>query len=546
MTDSEAHPTLIRTEGSGSGSRLTRGWSLPPDLIAEAVRRLRIAALLYALGYSLAALLQPALIADVRATFFDQPVRWIAPMLSIGGALTVAAIAWHPRVSARVKVRTGLVFEVLGSFGIAAIQYQSIAGPIRYLDLGTWDFGLSWVAVWVLLFSAMVPTPPRITLALAGLSLAAVPVTYAAFMAAGMNASLGPAQFFFSLVFPYAVVLVMAVSVSSVVYGLGTEVRRARELGSYRLAERLGSGGMGEVWRAEHQLLARPAAIKLIRPEMLGATQGDSRNALRRFEREAQATALLQSPHTVELYDFGRADDGTFYYVMELLDGFDLNELVERFGPVPPERAIHLLRQVCASLAEAHDAGLVHRDIKPANVYACRHARDVDVVKVLDFGLVKQGGALPEDADRLSGGQLGAGGTPAYMSPEQAVGDEHVDGRADLYAVGCLGYWLLTGTVVFTGRSPVETMMMHVHSAPDPPSLRTDRPLPRELEAIILLCLTKDPEGRPQSADQLAEMLAGVPTAGGWTPADAREWWDNHRPPAIARYPHSRGQDSNG
>ncbi|HET8624668.1 MAG TPA: serine/threonine-protein kinase [Gemmatimonadales bacterium] len=546
MTDPQAHPTLIRTAGPAVSQRLTRSWSLPPDLLAEAVRRLRIAALLYALGYSLAALLQPFLFADVRAKFFNQPVRWIAPALSIGGALALAAIAWHPRVSPRVKVRAGLAFEVFGSFGIAAIQYQSIAEPIRYLDLGTWDFGLSWVAVWVLLCSAMVPTPPRVTLWLAALSLTSVPLTYAAFIAAGVNPPLPATQFFFSLVFPYLVVLVIAYSVSSVVYGLGAEVRKARELGSYRLAERLGSGGMGEVWRAEHRMLARPAAIKLIRPEVLGATRDDSRNALRRFEREAQATALLQSPHTVELYDFGRADDGTFYYVMELLDGFDLNELVERFGPLPPERALCLLRQVCASLAEAHEAGLVHRDIKPANVYACRHGREVDFVKVLDFGLVKHGGALAEDADRLSAENLGAGGTPAYMSPEQAVGDEHLDGRADLYSVGCLAYWLLTGTAVFTGRTPIETMMKHVHTPPDPPSSRTSQPIPRELEAIVLLCLAKEPGARPQTADHLAEMLAGVPTPGEWTLARARQWWDTHRPPTIGRYPRPTGRDASG
>jgi serine/threonine-protein kinase len=458
----------------------------------------------------------------------------------------VAAIAWHPRVSPRLKVRAGLVFEVLGSFGIAVIQYQSIAEPIRYVDLGTWDFGLSWVAVWVLLFSALVPTLPRITLALAALSFASVPLTYGAGVVLGVNASLPPVQFFFILIFPYLVVLVMAYSVSSVVYGLGTEVRRARELGSYRLAERLGSGGMGEVWRAEHRMLARPAAIKLIRPEVLGATQGDSRNALRRFEREAQATALLQSPHTVELYDFGRADDGTFYYVMELLDGFDLNELVERFGPLPPERAIHLLRQVCASLAEAHEAGMVHRDIKPANVYACRHGREVDFVKVLDFGLVKHGGALPETAEQLSAENLGAGGTPAYISPEQAVGDEQLDGRADLYSVGCLAYWLLTGKVVFAGRTPVETMMKHVQMPPEPPSSRTAQPIPRELDAIVLLCLAKEPYARPQTADHLADMLAAVPTASEWTQARAREWWNAHRPPANGRYPRPTGRDASG
>jgi hypothetical protein len=546
MTDPPAAPTLIRTGPSAPGSRSGGSWSLPPDLLAEAVRRLRVVAFLYALGYFLAALLQPALFPDVRSKFFAQPVRWLASALSIGGGLALAAIVSHPRLPSRLKVRAGLAFEVLGSFGIAAAQYHSVAGAIRYVDLGSWDFGLSWVAVWVLLFSVLVPTPPRITLALAALSLSAVPLVYGLGVALGLNTPLAPVQFFFALVFPYVVVLVMAYSGSCVVYGLGREVRRARELGSYRLAERLGAGGMGEVWRAEHRMLARPAAIKLIRPEVLGATRDDSRNALLRFEREAQATALLQSAHTVELYDFGRADDGTFFYVMELLDGFDLSELVERFGPVPPERAIHLLRQVCASLAEAHEAGLVHRDIKPANIYTCRRGRDVDFVKVLDFGLVKHGGVLPERADQLSGDSVIAGGTPAYMSPEQAVGDEQVDGRSDLYAVGCVAYWLLTGTTVFTGRTPVETMMMHVHTAPEPPSARGTHSIPPALERIVLTCLAKDPASRPRSADELAEWLGSVPVEGQWTRARAREWWNTHRPAATGRYPRPTAQGATG
>jgi serine/threonine-protein kinase len=333
---------------------------------------------------------------------------------------------------------------------------------------------------------------------------------------------------------------------SRVVYGLRAAVRQAREMGSYQLVERLGVGGMGEVWRAEHRMLVRPAAIKLIRPEMLGATALDGQHVLRRFEREAQATALLRSAHTVELYDFGRADDGTFYYVMELLDGFDLNELVERFGPIPPERALHFLRQICASLAEAHEAGLVHRDIKPANIYACRHGREVDFVKVLDFGLVKQGGVMEEGSDRLSAEHLGAGGTPAFISPEQAVGDEELDGRADLYAVGCVAYWLLTGTTVFTGRTALETMMMHVHQRPDPPSSRIGAALPRELEAIVLACLEKDPEARPQTADDLADRLAGVRLAREWTAARARDWWDTNRPRASGRYPRPRAPASTG
>jgi len=241
----------------------------------------------------------------------------------------------------------------------------------------------------------------------------------------------------------------------------------------------------------------------------------------------------MRSPHTLELYDFGVAEDGTFYYVMELLDGFDLDELVERFGPVPPERVVHMIRQVCFSLGEAHEAGLIHRDIKPANLYTCRYGRDVDFMKVLDFGLVKQGGGPDAGADRLTGEQLAVGGTPAFMAPEQAVGDT-VDGRSDLYSLGCVAYWLLTGTLVFKGRTPVETMMMHVHVQPDRPSLVTNRSIPPELEAVVLACLAKEPTQRPQTADELAARLGSVELGNQWTQARAREWWDTHRP-AVAR-----------
>jgi serine/threonine-protein kinase len=210
---------------------------------------------------------------------------------------------------------------------------------------------------------------------------------------------------------------------------------------------------------------------------------------------------------------------------MELLDGFDLDQLVRRFGPVPAERAVRYLRQMCESLAEAHEAGLIHRDIKPANVYACRYGRAVDFIKVLDFGLVKHGG-LPEAAASEFTGE----GTPAFMSPEQALGEGQVDPRSDLYAVGCVGYWLLTGTLVFKGTTLVETIAMHAHRAPESPSRRTELTIPPELETIVLACLAKDPDDRPQSADELAERLDAVPLPREWTDARAREWWDQHRP----------------
>jgi serine/threonine-protein kinase len=326
----------------------------------------------------------------------------------------------------------------------------------------------------------------------------------------------------------------MAYVGARVVYGLGKEVTRARELGGYRLIERLGGGGMGEVWRAEHHLLARPAAIKLVLSDALGTSDARRHRELQeRFGREAQATAMMRSPHTIELYDFGVSNDGTFYYVMELLDGFDFETLVTRFGPVPAERAINLLTQVCHSLGEAHANGLIHRDIKPANVFVCRYGREVEFVKVLDFGMVKSR-REGDDADTQLTGDHAVAGTPAFMAPEQVLGSQ-VDARADLYTLGCVAYWLLTGQRVFTGRTAMETMMQHTHAEPVPPSARTELEVPLALDRIILSCLAKNPDDRPASADALAAALATIATGSTWTPARAHEWWDRHHPVQVQR-----------
>ena len=394
---------------------------------------------------------------------------------------------------------------------------------------GPGGVGLSWVTAWVLLFTIAVPTPPRTALVAAILSVSAVPVVIGLIISSGTTAlALTGGEFFFGLVFPNLLIVLMAYTGARIVYGLGKAVREAREMGSYRLVEPLGKGGMGEVWRAEHRTLARPAAIKLIRPEVLGSGGFEGAEVLqRRFEREAQATALLRSPHTIELYDFGVTDDGTFYYVMELLDGLDLEQLIDRFGPVPPERAVHFLRDLADSLAEAHDVGLVHRDVKPANVYACRQGRDMDFVKVLDFGMVKPTNTPVEDAVKLTA-EHSTGGTPAFMSPEQAFGESDLDGRSDIYSVGCIGYWLLTGRYVFQARTAMDMLMQHVKQEASPPSEHSEIAIPAELDALILRCLSKERSDRPQTGDQLRAALDGVPLSESWTRTRARKWWDAH------------------
>ena len=293
-------------------------------------------------------------------------------------------------------------------------------------------------------------------------------------------------------------------------------------LGLYRLMEKLGDGGMGEVWRARHQLLARPCAVKLIKPELLGESSREA--ATERFRLEARTTARLTSPNTVRLYDFGVSETGSFYFVMELLTGMDLSSLVQRFGPLPPERAVAVLRQACRSLGEAHAAGLLHRDIKPQNLFLCRLGIDFDIVKVLDFGLVK---SLDEGAAQLTAaGTLT--GTPAYMPPERVLGAA-ADERSDLYSLGCVAYWMLTGRPLFTGE-PLSVMVHHARTAPKPPSAIADSPIPAQLEEIVLACLEKAPEKRPSSAHALWHQLGEVVFRTPWTPERAEQWWREHVP----------------
>jgi eukaryotic-like serine/threonine-protein kinase len=319
----------------------------------------------------------------------------------------------------------------------------------------------------------------------------------------------------------------LATITSRVTYGLRKQVAEANELGQYILEEKIGGGGMGEVWRARHRLLIRPAAIKLIRPQM----SGDPELLLRRFEREARATAALKSPHTVQLYDFGSTDDGRLYYVMELLDGLDLDTLVRQYGPVPAERVVHLLRQVCSSLQDAHLNGLVHRDIKPANVVVSRAGTTFDFAKVLDFGLVKLDTAgKPGDGAVNLTIEGSASGTPAFMAPEVVLGATDTDHRVDLYALGCVGYWLLTGKLVFSGKSAVEVMFHHAHTPAPKPSTRSELPIPAPLEGLVMDCLEKDPTRRPASAEAVGTRLDAVSLDASWTVERAERWWATHRP----------------
>ena len=297
-------------------------------------------------------------------------------------------------------------------------------------------------------------------------------------------------------------------------------------VGSYSLIERLGSGGMGDVWLARHQLLARPAAVKIIREAALGGGE-DGHIRRQRFAREAQATSELQSPHTVQLYDFGVTEGGGFYYVMERLRGMDLKRLVERHGPQSPERVVFLLRQVCLSLSEAHALGLVHRDIKPANLFVCRLGSEYDFVKVVDFGVVSRHAS--ERAQITTAGMIL--GTPAFLAPE-LVSSQPFDGRADIYALGCVAFWLLTGRPPFEAADAMSILMHHAQTPPPAPSTMSEELIPPQMDALVLECLEKDPSRRP-TADALWERIERVPLAREWNQQHARTWWEMHEPEMV-------------
>ena len=519
---STAGATLLLPQVSHSTSR-----SLSPDLLSQSVRRLRVLVLLYAFTFFMAGFVPNLVSAADRAMFFSHPEHWVPGVLSIAVALLMWALTYSTRLPLPLLMTLGLCFEVASSYGIALAEYLE---PTR-LNMNGW-IGLSWVGVWTLLYTVVIPTRPRRAVIAALASVSSVPVVIG-FMVLTARTTFSPdaTSFFFWIVFPYLLTTIMAYVGARVVYSLGAAVTAAREMGSYRLVERLGEGGMGEVWRAQHRLLARPAAIKLIR----GAGSGDkapSVEMIRRFEQEAQVTARLSSPHTVHLFDFGIADDGSFYYVMELLNGLDLETLVRKHGPLPPERVIYLLRQVCHSLAEAAAFGLVHRDIKPANLFACRYGGEWDFVKVLDFGIAKPADHLMETGAIALTADHALRGTPGYIAPEQVLNGPAVDSRADIYATGCVAYFLLTGQLVFAGDTPMAVVVHHAHTPPVPPSERSELPIPPALDSLVMACLAKKPADRPQSARELSHRLADVSGLNAWTEERARDWWESHEPAA--------------
>jgi eukaryotic-like serine/threonine-protein kinase len=520
--------TLLQPDvRSHDGARVSS--TLPPDLLEQVRGRLGLLALLMLVAFALDPLLffggwaARTLNGDSAPGDFlrDAAFYWS----DVGVVVASLAIWWIARLrripTARLYV-LGLLYEVTICFVIALRTFWEY-----YRDVGILP-NLTWAPAVVILFPLILPAPPRTMLA-AAFAAAGMPLLALYLLSSWGQISVDGAYYFNTAV-SSVIAVGFAYMGSRVVYGLGRAVAAARELGSYHLEEKLGEGGMGEVWRARHRLLARPAAIKLIRPSLTRDGQsGVSQEALRRFEREAQVIADLRSPHTVNLFDFGVSHEGAFYYVMELLDGLDADQLVRRFGPVPAGRVVYVLRQVCHSLSEADSRGLVHRDIKPANVFLCRYGEEYDFVKLLDFGIVKAADEVapsgtPETRENA------VHGTPAFIAPEQAFGGAPLDGRADIYAAGCVAYWLLTGTLVFAADTAMGLLLHHAQTLPEAPSSRSELPIPAALDSLILSCLAKDPAARPQSARDLSRQLAGIEGLTMWTEVHAKEWWTKQFP----------------
>ena len=446
-------------------------------------------------------------------------------MLGITGTL---GVGW---LYLRRGLRPVLALHVMESAG-TVIGTGMLASIVHLLPAGfpvPVELGLTLVMVLVLVVrAAIVPSSPArtVVVGLLATTVLTIPVWSRRGDALALPADF-VAHFMWVAVLGWGLIFTAATAVvSRVIYGLQEKVREAMQLGNYTLEEKLGEGGMGVVYRARHAMLRRPTAVKLLPPARAGE------RAVARFEREVQLTAGLTHPNTVTVFDYGRTPEGVFYYAMELLDGASLSEVVALDGAQPPERVIHVLHGVTGALREAHGVGLIHRDIKPANIILCAQGGIPDVPKVVDFGLVKE--LRGDTRGELTRAET-ITGTPLYMSPETITASDTVDGRSDLYALGAVGYFLLTGEHVFAGNTLVEVCSHHLHTAPVRPSRRLGRGVPEDLEALLLACLAKDPAQRPQTAGALQERLARCQGFNGWDVQRARAWWSRYAEQLRAR-----------
>jgi len=531
-------PKAQSTPRSFGGSRRPER-ATPNDLLKQAARRLEIMSLLATAIWTASSIAWHIQLGSASGQLGFAPYQ-LSDNIAVVAVIASLAMFYYARSTKsdpKFIPNLGLAYMVVTAAAIGLITHWSIDPRIAAMPILP---TISWIGVVILMFAAVIPISTKKTI-IAGLIAASMnPVGMLIARERGVWAFDSPLDTLM-MHFPDYLLIGVAVVIARVVIQLGQEVSRAREMGSYQIGDLLKRGGMGEVYRATHTMLARPAAIKLIRPEMLGGGNGDDAQvAVRRFYREAAAAANLRSPHTVELFDFGVTEDQTLYFVMELLEGMDLESMVQKHGPLPAPRVIHILCQACESLEEAHARGLVHRDIKPANIHVGRVGIRDDFVKVLDFGLVKAVGPTSEvSINAVDFGLLtsmgantalspdtavsGTPGTPAYMAPEMALG-ETVDGRSDIYALGCVAYYLLTGQLVFTAESTVQMIARHLHHAAVAPSTRGGIEIPQELDRLVLSCLAKNPDDRPATVAELSDALRALDIQP-WSEAQATEWW---------------------
>jgi serine/threonine-protein kinase len=458
----------------------------------------------------------------------SRPLTAVFGQSSMAAHLGATAAALFARVVTRQRVWSlralyaldlgvtftiGVCFAVMGATvtrsGSALVDEPRVAMLTATLAVA---LTMMWRAI-------ALPTPPRRTAIVTALGVAPLIMTDVITLS-GPGAAGLVAPIFTS---GWAVLsLVSSIVTSSVVYGLRREAQRARRLRQYTLDEKIGGGAMGVVYRASHAMLRRPTAIKLLAPSRTGVVD------LQRFEREVQLTAMLTHPNTVAIYDYGRTPDGVFYYAMEFLDGINLEELVRKHGALPSGRVVHILRQICGALDEAHGMGIVHRDIKPANVILTMRGGEPDVAKVVDFGLVKCLDPVRVDLTMTMDGGPVLAGTPMYFAPEAISSPDRVEARSDLYSLGAVGYYLVTGQMLFAAGNVVELCAHHLHTTPTEPSVRLGRAIDSGLEALLMQCLAKMPAERPAGALALEEALGATAAAGQWTTEDARRWWADH------------------
>jgi serine/threonine-protein kinase len=498
-------------------------YTLTPAMADRAAARLGWVSMAFVLTVAVGLTMQVFLQPENRLLRQDGifSLSLVAIILFAVGLVVVQRLKLLPSI---FVLNLGMIFEVLVAW------FMGYAETFLPLHGGDMVRGAPMVALWLAFVALLVRHTPLVTLLTAVAGATMWPLAYF-FNVWQHGYQLLPWNRLAMWLFAPYMSACWVYLLTKRVFRLETQAQKAEDLGSYRLVYRIGEGGMGEVWRARHRLLARDAAIKIIRGNLANTSAFQADVLRKRFEREARVMASLECPHTVSIFDFGVTSQGEFYYVMELLNGISLQALVEHFGPQPAGRVVHLMKHACKSLEEAHRKGMVHRDIKPANIFSAKVGLDFDFAKVLDFGLVKC--VNPAETAFLTQGGFTAG-TPAYMAPEAALGAEKVDGRLDLYSLGCVAYVMLTGRLVFEETNSTATALAHVQKEPVPPSQRTELPVPVSLDRLVLRCLAKSPGDRPDSAAELIELLEACDGVEPWTGRQAEAWWLTHLPEIVA------------